>query len=406
MRRLKLFLISSTGSFFECYDFMICVFLTKYISQIFFTSNFTLATFSIFTVAFAARPSGGVFWGYLGDKYGRKKVFSFSMNMILVPTLLIAVFPTGFSHNLNMIGFIILRFMQGFIVGGEFAGGVTIVHEIAPKNRIATWLAIYVGFLGAGTLVASLTVLTLEQIYTPQEIIDFAWRIPFILSLFLIIITIQLRKHLFETPFFSALQKFNKILDNPILEIIKYHKLKLFKGFIATCFGAAVLTTFSTYLPEIIINIPHKRVMLLSSESLLIIIALTYFYGRLADRFNQDKIFIVSGILSIFTLIIFMNNKIDSFPAYLIMITVISIANAGTNLLYPAVISQLFPTNVRFTGVAICYTMGFTVCAGILPLLYSLDLAMVRTLQFPIIVFSVLFILFLGSHLFSKYRIS
>ena len=125
---IKILIISSIGALFECYDFMICAFLSTFLTKLFYPENQLLGIFTIFTIGFFSRPIGGMFWGHIGDRHGRKKVFSLTMILLALPTLLIAFFPLQwFSIKVAGISFAILRFFQGFLVA-----------RVVKKNRAHT----------------------------------------------------------------------------------------------------------------------------------------------------------------------------------------------------------------------------------------------------------------------------
>lgn len=371
----KTLAMASVGAIFESYDFMICVFLSSVLIKVFYADHQFEGIFAIFTIAFFSRPLGGIFWGHLGDRYGRKKVFSITMLLLVVPTLLIALFPV---HQVSVmtagISFAVLRFLQGFLVGGEFPGGVTFIAEIAKAKTRGLFIAIFMSALTVGTLLASLVSLALNISMTNDQILAWGWRFPFILSIVLVIIAIYIRKQVKETTFFCKLAERKAIIRMPFLELVCTEPKLIFYGFILTCASAIGLTTIYTFLPQLLkfthIFTLRDTLYLTTLGSLILCIAMPFF-GYLSDKYKRKSVLILSqfGVTLSFALFVIASYT-GSFILLLLGMLLISIFFAGVNANYCVILSEQFPTNIRYSGVALCYTMAYSICGGALPLLY------------------------------------
>ena len=376
MHKNKLFIAAGIGAALECYDFMICAFMASTLIALFFPDQTFLGVFAIFTIAFFSRPLGGLFWGHFGDRYGRRRVFSLTMLLLVVPTLGIALFPVhlGFAW-FNAFGFMLLRFLQGFLVGGEFSGGVTFIAEIASSKNRGLTIASFMAALTIGTLLASMIALLLNLSFSQTQILAWAWRIPFLISVVLIGVAIYIRQHIVETPFFQSLQRHAKVSQIPLVDLLKGHFSAMLKGFILTSASAIALITLYLYLPQLFKQNPHfnaRDLLSLTSLGTFLLVVMMPLGGFLADRFGRRIIFGVSMILTSCMLGFFYLALVQNNLTWLTVGMILaSICFSGVNANYCALLSELFPTQVRFSGVALCYNLAYAVCGGVVPLLYD-----------------------------------
>lgn len=372
----KLFITAGIGAALECYDFMICAFMASTLITLFFPTESFLGLFSIFTIAFFSRPLGGIFWGHLGDRYGRKRVFSLTMLLLVFPTLGIALFPVHFvSAGVAASGFIILRFLQGFLVGGEFSGGVTFIAEIATSERRGATVASFMMALTIGTLLASLVTFVLHSIFSNAVILEWVWRIPFFISIILIIVAVYIRKKIQETPFFQSLTKRADISRFPVRDLFQNHFISVLKGFTLTCASAMSLVTWYLYFPQLFKNYSvfnTSNILFLTTLGTFLLCVAMPFAGMLADRFGRKIIFLTSmWLLTVALGLLYAALQCKSFALLTVTMIVASICFSGVNANYCVFLSELFPTRVRFSGVAVCYNFGYALCGGVLPLLYA-----------------------------------
>lgn len=204
--------LAALGGALEIYDFIIFVFFALTLSQLFFPPEMPewlrlLQSFGIFVTGYLARPLGGILMAHFADRMGRKKVFSLSILMMALPCLLIGIMPTyaqiGYFAPLLLLA---LRILQGAAVGGEVPSAWVFVAEHAPTGHRGYALGFLQAGLTFGYLIGALTATFLAQVFTPAEILDYAWRYPFLLGGVFGVIGVYLRRWLSETPVFMAME--------------------------------------------------------------------------------------------------------------------------------------------------------------------------------------------------------
>ena len=195
-------------------------------------------TFATFTVGLAARPIGGIIFGYIGDKYSRKKMLFITMLLMSIPTLCIGMLPTYDSIGvLAPIILVTLRILQGVALGGEFGASCVYLYESAEQNKRSFYGSLPLTGVGLGLVLSASTVFLIESIFTKAEVYDFAWRIPFFISVFGAMIALYIRSSLLETIDFIEAKLNKSLVQNPIYELFKNYKyslLKLFAIFLTT----------------------------------------------------------------------------------------------------------------------------------------------------------------------------
>ena len=204
--------LAALGGALEIYDFIIFVFFALTLSQLFFPPEMPewlrlLQSFGIFVTGYLARPLGGILMAHFADRLGRKKVFSLSILMMALPCLLIGIMPTyaqiGYFAPLLLLA---LRVLQGAAVGGEVPSAWVFVAEHAPVGHRGYALGFLQAGLTFGYLIGALTATFLAQAFTSAQILDYAWRYPFLLGGVFGVIGVWLRRWLSETPVFMAMQ--------------------------------------------------------------------------------------------------------------------------------------------------------------------------------------------------------
>lgn len=399
---------SSIGALFECYDFMICAFLAPTLTKLFFHGNTFWGVFAIFSIAFFSRPLGGLFWGYLGDIYGRKKAFSSSMILLSIPTLLIALFPLHlFSTVQSGVLFALLRFAQGFFVGGEFPGGVVFVAESSKSSSRGFNIAIFMSALTGGTLLASLSALVLNISLSKEQIANFGWRIPFLFGLVLVFVAIYIRKKVHETPFFAAMQESKTAYNNPLMHLFKSNKLRLLNGLILVFCSASGLTTLYVFFPQMMnkTNFSSSQILLLTTLGSIVLCVFMPIMGWLSDRIKR-KILFIGGLLGLIVgwSIIIYGYCLSSMLVLIIGMSIGSLAFSLINGAYCAMLSELFPTNIRYSGVAFCYSVGYSLCGGLLPLLYNCGSSQLIKMTIPLAIFFILVVVLVNMRTTVDYR--
>lgn len=213
------------GTVLEYYDFGIYGYMATAIAALFFVSHddtaALLGTFAAFAVAFFLRIPGGIYFGHIGDKYGRKKALTWTIFLMVVATFVMGLIPTYVTIGVwATIILVLCRCLQGFAAGGELGGANAFVSEQAPLEHRALQTSLVNSGTYLGSLLASLVALAVNSMFDPETILSWAWRIPFLLSVVMGVIGIWIRNHLDETPQFKELEKEGETESIPIAKLL------------------------------------------------------------------------------------------------------------------------------------------------------------------------------------------
>ncbi|MDV6269038.1 MFS transporter [Rhodococcus globerulus] len=374
------------GNAMEWFDFGVYAYLATTIGKVFFPeasgSAQLLSTFAIFAAAFIVRPLGGLFFGPLGDRIGRKKVLATTIILMAGSTFAIGLVPSYESIGMAApILLVLLRLLQGFSTGGEYGGASTFVAEYAPDKR----RGFFSSFLEFGTLagyVAAASLVTIIQtVVSPEELLQWGWRIPFLLAGPLGLIGLYLRLRLEETPAFQQMEQAEersladestgKKLRETLVE--NWRPLVLCIVLVATYNIAhyGLLSYMPTYLTNTLGYDESHGLVLMIVVMLVMMVGISY-VGKLSDRVGRKPL-LLSGFIGFFVL---------SLPAYLLIgvgnyVTVfLGLAILGGLLLlfvgvFPSVLPALFPTGIRYGGLAIGYNLAVSIFGGTTPLVLT-----------------------------------
>lgn len=372
----KIIFLASLGGALEFYDFVIYVIFAPIISQIFFPETDKLASlmsvYAIFAIGYLVRPLGGIVFSHFGDKYGRKKTFIFSVVLMAVPTLLIGLLPTyqhiGISASILLI---LMRLLQGLSIGGEIPGALTFTCEhVDPRSRSLACGIIF-ACLNAGILLGASISLILNQLLDNSQLLSYGWRIPFIFGGLLGGFSFYIRKQMTESPLFVAFQNKAESSRIPFVEAITQYWHKILQGVALTCLGAVVINLLFLYMPTYLSTIlayPLQQATLFNTINLMFYSSLLVVICWLADKYGRKSILLAgaSGFLALsyFIFQILSQQTTLSLISSLFLIAILS----SFVMVYPSLLVELFPTSIRYTGIAISYNLAFAFFGGLTPL--------------------------------------
>lgn len=359
------------GNGLEFYDFALFGAFSLTFSRLFFTGDkiiSLLSTLSIFAVAFFVRPLGSVFFGYLGDRFGRKKALSYSIIFMGIFTFLIGCLPiysdVGYLAPLLLL---CCRLGQGFCLGGENNGSAIFLLEHLKKGKGYAGALILTG--GAiGTILATLFSAIINLSFMPE----WAWRLPFLLGIFIGLLGLYIRRSIEETPEFLNSEK-KKKETAPLLFVLKnYPKSFLCAIGIGGVNGVLAYTLvvyINVYLTTVV-KYPLANALLYSCLGLTIFGSLSPFVGRLADKIGERKIMACACAMAlIFPTCIFYLLQQQSFLFIFIAIVMAAVMMSAFNAPTNALLQRFFPTEVRYTGIALGYAIGVALLGGTQPLI-------------------------------------
>ncbi len=375
----KILISSMIGNALEWYDFVLYVQFSTIISQLFFPSDdyFTslLATFGIFAVGFVMRPIGGVLFGVLGDKFGRKSALVFSILMMAIPTALIGFIPSYQQIGIAApICLTIIRLLQGLALGGGFSGCMTFLVEHAPSNKRGLIGSASMFSLGAGVLLGILVSLGFSNYLSEENFISWGWRLPFIISLAIGMIAFYIRNHVDESPIYLEAKKHGNISKAPIREVFKYHWKELL---IATALYITVTIPFYTFVAFFSTFLQHYAGSTLHDALLINGIAIIAFMiaipvtGWLSDLYGRKPVLLISAIImAIIAYPTFCMLLEGGFYYPLIAQAIFGVVLGAYMGPIAAILVELFPTNIRFTGIALSYNFSAALFGGTAPFIY------------------------------------
>lgn len=396
--------LASLGAGLEYYDFIIYGMMAGYLSRLFFsdqTAWLALAkTYAIFAVGYLTRPLGGILFGMVGDSLGRKKAFLAVMFLMAFSTFGIGLLPSySQAGNVGVVLLLILRLLQGISFGAELPGAITLVYEYSEREKKSLFSGWIISSVSMGSLLASLAMYLLSKSFSGEEVLNGAWRIPFLLGGILAIVNFFVRKHLQETLPFLDTQPTTRVikLKEPLMTLLKHYPIEIGLGIGLTLFAAALVIAF-LYLPICLSAIFSSSELYLSMTLGMIWSAIFLpVSGWLTDRFGQYKVFLFtcvafSGLAFPLFALLSLKSIVALICFMLIYQTILSFLSSS----YLVLLSDLFHTRVRYTGIGLCYNAAYSLMSC-LPLLWSFFRGMTGDIKETLLIALVLILLALLS---------
>ena len=227
---MKLIIAAVIGSIFELFDFVTFMLLLPILIKVFFPVHLQgnggwWISYLIITISYFLRPVGGIILGHIGDKYGRTSVFSITLLMMSLPSLLLSLLP-GYNSigYLSIVFLILIRILQGFSVGGEVPGSITYVAEKFQNSRNYFFACAWLTFgANVAVAIANQSIRFINYHWSEQFMLSYGWRIPFLLSTFLLIIGVYIRKYISESTEYKKIK--HKAHTIPLLELVSKYNL-------------------------------------------------------------------------------------------------------------------------------------------------------------------------------------
>jgi MHS family shikimate/dehydroshikimate transporter-like MFS transporter len=340
----------------------------------------TLSAYGTFAVGFVARPLGGAVFGHYGDRIGRKKMLVWSLSIMGIATALIGLAPTYSQIGIwAPILLVVLRFVQGFGVGGEWGGAVLLAVEHSGGSRR--------GFHGSwpqmgvpGGLLLSTGVFAAFSSWLPEPaFLAWGWRIPFLISVLLVGVGLFIRLRVLESPSFERLKDARRESRAPLLDVFREHPREVLIG-MGMRFAQNVIfyiyTVFVLSYGEKTLGYPRGvmlRAVMLASALGLFTIPL---WSHVSDRIGRRPVYLAGAVSSLLVVFPFFW-MIERGPAFVALAMVLAI-NIGHDMMYgpmAATLSELFGTHVRYSGASLVYQLTSVISGGVAPFIATLLLA-------------------------------
>jgi MFS family permease len=310
--RLVIF-ASSLGTIFEWYDFFVYGILGALIGRLFFPSDnptaATLASLAVFGAGFGVRPLGAVIFGYLGDRIGRKYTFLVTISLMGGATALIGFLPTFAEAGVWAAGLLLLlRCLQGLALGGEYGGAAIYVAEHAPKGKRGQYTSWIQASVAGGFLLAVSVVLATRSSMEPAAFEAWGWRVPFLISILLLAVSLYIRLKLSESPVFAAMKAAGTTSKNPFVDSFR-HPGNVKRIFIAMFGVAAGLTViyytsqfYTLYFLTGTARVPETDALGYMAGGALIAAPFYVIFGWMSDRFGRKRILLIGYALTMLTI--------------------------------------------------------------------------------------------------------
>lgn len=393
---------SLIGSSIEWFDYFLYGTVAALVfNQLFFPAEDpavgTMLAFASFALSFFIRPFGGIIFSHIGDRIGRKKTLVLTLGLMGGATVLMGLLPTyqaiGIAAPILMV---LLRLVQGLGIGGEWGGAMLLAVEYAPKERRGFFGSVPQMGVTIGMLLATLA-LTVMSMLPDDVFLSWGWRVPFVLSAVLVFVGLWIRKGIDETPSFKKNQAAGNVVAVPLLETLKHHKREVLIAVGAKFVETApfyIMSTFIVYYATKELGFSRTQALNAVTVATVVTTLLIPLMGALSDRIGRKTVYIAGVLMMMaYAFPYFWLLQTRSF-GMLILATVIGLGViwAPTTAVLGTMFSEIFKSNVRYTGITLGYQIGAALAGGTAPLVATFLLAKFDHSYVPI----ALYIIFTG----------
>lgn len=380
------------GNVMEWYDFGVFGYFAPIIASQFFPSGNKLAglinTFGVFAAGYMMRPIGGVIFGHIGDRLGRKKALQLSVILMAVPTTLLGFLPTHAQIGLTAAALLtLLRLLQGLSVGGELIGSISFITETAPAHRRGYYGSWTLFGAVSGIMLGSGVAALLHRIMSTEALNAWGWRIPFICGCLIGLFGLWMRRGMEETEAFKEIKESGRIDKNPVWTALKSAPRAIFHtASLVVLMGGGFYTMFvwwPTYLTKMI-KPPVAHALGINTLAMALFMCLIPVCGWLSDRLGRRLVLSVGcgGILLLAYPMICLADHGSMLAALTAQLS-LGVFLAMIQGPMPATMVELFPTQHRFSGVAVGYNITLALFGGTAPLVATWLISATNDLAAP-----------------------
>lgn len=366
-------MLASLGGALEYYDFIIYGIFAAEIARAIFPASSSLvslmASFGAFAVGYVARPVGGIVLSHFGDRFGRRRVFVISLLGMSGATLGMGLVPSfeqwGLAAPMLMV---FLRLLQGFCLGGELPGAMTYVVEVAPKRAAFASGFVFFCVMG-GVVIATVLSLVIQSFMTPEQVSAYGWRIPFWIGGALGLLGFWVRRSLEESPEFERVKK--QASSSPFAELLRNHPRRVFIGVGLVASTGAFNGLLFAYMPaylKTVLSVDPSKAIVAQNMALIVhsfaLLATAWLGSRIAPR----HLMLLGTSLFVLFSFAWYDAIVGSAANPWLPLVLGGIVAGLFNGTFAFLIADLFPTRIRFTGIALVFNIGMTAFSGLAPL--------------------------------------
>ncbi|WP_329130707.1 MFS transporter [Streptomyces sp. NBC_00670] len=376
----KVVTASALGTTVEYYDFTLYATTAALVfDKVFFPDASplvgTLAAFATYFVGYAARPLGGILFGHFGDRLGRKNVLIITMLMMGLGTFAIGLLPSYDSIGVAApVLLVLIRLVQGLGMGGEYGGGVLMALEYSPRSRQGFFTSLVHIGTPAGVLIPVGLVSILDATLPSGSYDSWAWRMPFLASILLVGVGIWMRLHVTESPEFVKMREDREVQSLPVKQVLTRQPATVVLSVLAKIAESGL---FNIYYVVAITYVTTELDLAKGPVLLAVLIACAVecvtlpYFGALSDRVGRRKVYIFGAAFqAVLALPFFLLMETGQFWGYTVGMTLgLGVGHAAMYGAQGALFSNLYPVNVRYTGLSVTQQIGATLGGGLSPLI-------------------------------------
>lgn len=378
---VKTVAVSMIGNLFEWFDFALFGYFAPIIGKLFFPSDDPtielISAFGVFAAGFLARPLGGIIFGHIGDRLGRKKALVMTIILMAAPTAIIGCLPTYAQIGIAApILLIIMRMLQGLSMGGNYSGSITFTTEHTnPKHR---------GFIGSfavasclgGILLGSATAAVLSFLLPEVDLYSWGWRVPFVIGILICLVGYYMRRNIPESPEYILTQETGKIQQHPVLEVFREHGRTLVTVVLIIMLHDLsfyiLFVYMASYLSEII-GLSKNAALTINTINLIVVSLVTIGSAWLSDRIGRKPVLTVAALMFIIgtiPLLTLVSHTTDTTTILLAQMA-LAVAVGGYFGPLPALMVESYPASIRFSAIAITTNISGPLFGGTAPMLVA-----------------------------------
>jgi MFS family permease len=392
-------LASTIGTVVEWYDFILYATAAALIFGKVFFPQFdpvagTIASFATYSIGFLVRPIGGIIFGWMGDRIGRKPVLLITLVLMGVSTSLVGLLPTYAQVGIwSPLMLVVLRIIQGLGAGAEYAGAVVMAGEIAPKRR-GFYASLPAAAVDVATVLSS-AVFALFALMPEEPFLAWGWRIPFLLSVVVLVLGIYIRRRVPESPEFVRLKNERREAKMPVVELLRDHPRTLLAAMGANLAPnlSYVFQTFTLAYTTSKLGFPREIMLTGVTLSSLVGVVTCILFGALSDRIGRRPVMIAgAGFATLYALVYFyLLGTSTPWTAVGLIIIGHAIGARSSFGVQPAFYCDIFPAQVRYSAIAFAREVTGALLVGPLPLVATALLGWFSNSLWPIALMTALY---------------
>lgn len=371
---------TAIGNLVEWYEYGIYSYTAAIIGAQFFpgenSSIALLFGFAVFAISFFFRPLGGLIFGSIGDRLGRKKILVVTILMMSVSTAIIGIIPNYESIGIMAaVLLIIMRMTQGLAAGGEYVGASVFMNESSPEGRRGLFTSLLESGSLLGYIIGSVFVAVLTSTLSPDDMATWGWRIPFICSLPLALVGMYVRTKIDDSPTFIKMKTENTLPKKPLLEMFSTARKPLVISFLCVAFANGAYYTLLTYLPsyfETQVGLSTSSSLFVTTCGMILMLILIPIFGTLSDRYGKKLFLLLSALLTIITAIpifafVSSGSPVGPLFGFFALGVIVSLFIG----VFPSTLPMLFPDRVRNSAYGISYNVSTAIFGGGAPFIIA-----------------------------------